>query len=178
MSVNDQQIRAIAFLAAQCRPSGAPRWDESGVVASIAKVRHLALGDVILATIRAAQQADAKTPGVIGVMSSPCWKERQGQTGAAPLEPFDHETFCDICGVPEERHVKADHAFVSVLDHTRKLAATADEERDRKQAAREYARQALGDGKAVKGPEPEKPTPTPNPNVARIRAAMTEETSV
>ena len=178
MTVNDQQMRAIAFLAASVRPHGARRWDEAGIVASLAKVRHLSLGDVVLAAIRAAQQHDAQTPGVITIMSSPCWRERQGQVGAAPLEPFDHERFCDVCSIPEERHVKADHPFVSVLDHTRKLAATAEADAKRKADALDYARQALGDAKAERAPTPE-PVRVINEHVERLRAAKTttEESS-
>lgn len=99
-----------------------------------------------------------------------------GQT-TGRREPFDHESTCDICGRGQTRHANLDHLFVSVLDHTRKLAATAEADADAKAKAREYARQALGDAKAEKEPAPEKPAAPPNPNVDRLRQAAHDTTT-
>jgi hypothetical protein len=46
MPLTDQDIRALVHLAVACRPLGAPRWDEAGIFAAIAKVRTLAIDDV------------------------------------------------------------------------------------------------------------------------------------
>ncbi len=173
MPVTDQQARALAFLAAAARPHGASRWDEAGIVANILKVRDRSLAGVAIAVRQAAEDRKAMSPGVIP-SEGPHWRD-PGQA-PAKTEPntFDPASCCDVCSVRMDAHRADDHAFVSALDHTRKLAATADEERDRKQAAREYARQALGDSKAEKPTTPEPPAPAPHPAAVRARAAMSE----
>lgn len=118
MPLNDQDIRALTYLAGRCRPTGAPRWDDAGIAAAIAKVRHLHLADVALSVIRAADDAKAQTPGVIANTSAPNWQER----GTRPVahEPFDPRTACDVCSLPAHRHTNnSGHEFVSVADATR-----------------------------------------------------------
>ncbi len=124
MPLTDQDIRALTFLAARCRPRGAPRWDDHGIAAAIAKVRHLHLSDVALSVIRAADDADAKTPGVIANTSAPNWRER-ASTRPVPREPYDRQTFCGTCSQPEDRcraHPDPEHEFESVEHRDARLA--------------------------------------------------------
>lgn len=101
MPLSDQDIRALTYLAGRCRPTGAPRWDEAGIFAAIAKVRHMALDDVALSVIRAASDFNAKTPGVIANLRAPNWQERAG-ADARPYEPTAREDWCEYCGKPRE----------------------------------------------------------------------------
>jgi hypothetical protein len=113
MPLTDQDIRALVHLAVACRPKGAPRWDEQGIFASIAKVRQLHLADVALAVIRAADDAGAKTPGVIANTSAPNWQERSAPR-PAPIEHYDRRVHCDVCGKTADRHGDlAGHTFES-----------------------------------------------------------------
>jgi hypothetical protein len=103
MPLTDQDIRALVHLAVACRPTGAPRWDEGGIFANIAKVRTLAVDDVALATIRAAADAKAKTPGVISNTSAPNWQER-AINRPVERDPYDRLVHCDTCGKTADRH--------------------------------------------------------------------------
>lgn len=76
MSIDEQQMRAIAFIAARCRPSGAKAWDEPGIVANLRKLAHVNLAEVTMATIRAASNRQAENPGVIPVMTGEHWREK------------------------------------------------------------------------------------------------------
>ena len=62
-----QQARAIAFLATTTRPVGATRWDAEGVYAHVARLmeRGLSTYEVAARALAHAQDAKAKTPGVI-----------------------------------------------------------------------------------------------------------------
>lgn len=124
MPLTDQDIRALTFLASRCRPPGAPPWDEAGIAAAIAKVRHLHLADVALATIRAADDPTAKTPGVIANPTSPNWRER-GTDRPHQHEPFERDAICGWCS--RDRHIcEADpiagHAFESIPDRDARVA--------------------------------------------------------
>lgn len=140
MPVNEQQQRALAFLAVACRPHGAPHWDEAGVMASIAKVAHLSLADVILAVTRAADDRDAKTPGVIPKLNAPHWRERNPDR-PKQREPYDPTTYCGICGKPEadcrarESAMPPDirHEFTSAI--TTKRQAVEGSLREREEAS-------------------------------------------
>src|SRR5689334_17678272 len=76
MSVDEQQMRAIAYLAARVRPRGSKAWDEPGIVANLRKVSHIQLAEVILATIRAAANDKADSPGVIPNLGGEHWREK------------------------------------------------------------------------------------------------------
>jgi hypothetical protein len=102
MPLTDKDIRALVHLAVRCRPSGASRWDEAGIFAAIAKVRHMHLSDVALAVIRAADDDKAKTPGVIANTQAPNWAERN-TSRPQPLEPWDANEFCEHTQKPLER---------------------------------------------------------------------------
>lgn len=124
MPLSDQDIRALTYLAGRCRPPHAPRWDEAGIAAAIAKVRHLHLADVALATIRAADDASARNPGVIANTQSPNWRER-GTSRPAPREPYDRTSFCGTCGQPESRctaNPHNDHDFETTEQRDARIA--------------------------------------------------------
>jgi len=76
MPVTKDQAQMLAALAVACRPTGAPKWDEPGVIAAIKKHAGLHLADVIHATIRAAEDRTAASPGVLGSTAAAHWRER------------------------------------------------------------------------------------------------------
>lgn len=115
MTVTDQQIRAITFLAKASRPNGARRWDEAGIAAAVEQVRDRSLPEVILATIRAAADRDVDTPGVIPTNGSH-WAE---SAAVRPYTPDTHPTAdrCSTCFEPEDRCRRLwrdDHDYRSV----------------------------------------------------------------
>jgi hypothetical protein len=101
MTINEQELRAIAFVAARCRPHGAHPWDEPGIVANLRKVAHLNLAEVAIATIRAAANRQAENPGVIAVTTGEHWREKvtESQRPVAPRR----EDQCADCGRPLEQ---------------------------------------------------------------------------
>lgn len=115
MPADDQQLRAIAFLATSCRPHGARKWDESGIYAKLAEVRDRSLGSVIIAAIQAAEDRGAETPGVIP-KPGPHWRTPE----SAPVTSADRvpaDGHCATCGHTEaacRMRWASDHEFVSV----------------------------------------------------------------
>lgn len=116
MPVTEQQARAIAFLASSVRPHGAPRWDEAGIYANVLKVRDRSLGSVVIATIQAAEDRNAQSPGVLP-SAGPHWRnpETAPRTGPNTWEP---DKVCTTCSRPEAackaiRHADDDHPFIS-----------------------------------------------------------------
>lgn len=99
MTINEQQQRAVVYLAASCRPSGARRWNEAGIAAAVAKVAHRSLPDVILAVVRAAADRNAETPGVIP-SAGPHWEEGSYQPVHEPVIVPSHLR-CRVCDHPE-----------------------------------------------------------------------------
>ena len=61
MTIEDQQLRAIAYLVNAARPS----WGTPGVMAALEKVRDRELVSVAIAALRATQRQDQHTPAVI-----------------------------------------------------------------------------------------------------------------
>lgn len=123
MPLTDQDIRAITYLAARCRAADAPRWDEAGIFAAIAKVRHLNITDVVMAAIQGADDEKAITPGVISNTSSPNWQVRPVRP--QPIAPYDPATACDVCAQPEHRHTPlSGHEFISAHDAMRRRDLT------------------------------------------------------
>jgi len=121
MPVTKDQANMLASLAVSCRPTGAPRWDEPGIVAAIGKVAHLHLADVAHAVLRAAEDRTAKTPGVIAAVGSVHWRDRNPDR-PAERKPFDPQGTCATCSQSEARCREVwadDHEFVSVNDHRR-----------------------------------------------------------
>lgn len=120
MPVTQQQAQMLATLAVASRPTGAPRWDQAGVMAAIGKVKERSLADVILAVIRAADDREAKTPGVISAAGSTHWQERGIRTPRR--EPYDRGGTCATCSLPHEkcRNVWSDdHEYVSVAEYAK-----------------------------------------------------------
>lgn len=76
--IDDQSIRALAYIAARCRPPHSPHadWTEAGIVANIRKISHLGLAEVTLAVIRAASNPHAATPGVIPILDGEHWRDQ------------------------------------------------------------------------------------------------------
>lgn len=100
MSGRDQELRAIAFLAARCRPAGCKQWDETGIYANLKKVADRSLGSITIAAIQAAEDRNAATPGVIPT-PGPHW--RAPEPAPTPAERTDWSTLCEICKQP--RHL-------------------------------------------------------------------------
>lgn len=115
MTVTDQDIRALTFLACRSRPHGARQWKESEVAAEIAKLHHRSLGDVILAVTRAAIDRSAERPSVITSLGSH-WRDTRIEQAFVPQTMTSTER-CSICGYSESacaiRHDKDDHEFES-----------------------------------------------------------------
>lgn len=109
MTVNDQQARAIAFLAAAARPIGARRWDEAGIVANVLKVRDRALSTVVIATMQAAEDRNAVSPGVIPT-AGPHWRTPE----SSPRVEVDRVDPADLCHACEKKqHPTTDHEFIT-----------------------------------------------------------------
>lgn len=128
MSVNDQQLRAIAFLVAACRPAGCKPWDESGIYANLTKIRDRSLGAVIIAAVQAAEDRNAATPGVIPT-AGPHWRDPAAAPSPRQTEPAG--SACVTCGEFEivcRARWKTDHEFVAT-ERTR--GEPSDEVRER-----------------------------------------------
>lgn len=164
MPVTKDQAQMLAVLTAACRPHGATRWDEAGIVAALAKVRHLSLADVALAAIRAADDRELQTPGVIGNLASSCWKERDTDRPTTRVEWPDDAHRCRTCSLPKADcdRLWDDHPFEPITD----------QKRDPDTIAKITA--ALRQAKA-ETPEP-RPKPEPSTKgterVAPVRAAL------
>lgn len=129
MPVSDQEQRAIVFLAAQIRSqlTGGKAWDDHGIAAAVARVRHLHLADVAQAALAAADEPDLDTPAAIGNTRAPCWSTRKTDRPSTP-DPFDRGTTCATCSLPEHRCRSTwseDHDFVSIHEHGRRAAESA-----------------------------------------------------
>jgi hypothetical protein len=119
--IDKHQAQMLAALACAARPRGAPRWDPAGVVAAIGHVKHLALGEVAIATMRAAGNANLHTPGAIANTASEVWRDGPAATLARP-DPYDPHSTCGICGKARhdcERNPHAGHDFESQADTVR-----------------------------------------------------------
>lgn len=120
MPIDKHQAEMLAHLATAARPTGAPRWDEPGVLAALAKVRHLALPDVMRATLNAAEDRDLKTPGAIGNPQAPCWRTPTGQPAAWTPNTIARHQRCSTCSkirgrCETERHADDNHEFTPDL---------------------------------------------------------------
>jgi len=87
------EINTLAAIIAKTRPTGAPRWDPAGIRAAFAKVANLDAAEVIKATIRLAQDREARTPGGIANTANPCWSER-----LTDVEVYVKPDRCDVHG--------------------------------------------------------------------------------
>jgi len=96
MTVTKDQAQMLATLAAACRPNGARRWDHAGIMAALKQVADRSLPEVIMATIRAAADRDAETPGVIPGPGSH-WAESASVRSFVP-NSAPPGTRCTVCG--------------------------------------------------------------------------------
>lgn len=119
MTVTRDQATILAELARACRPNGAARWDTAGIIAAIGQVKDKSLGEVILATIRAACDRDVDSPGVIPTAGSH-WAESASVRTTAP-EILTREERCSICSLSEAecrrrwaKDRREPHEFLSV----------------------------------------------------------------
>lgn len=111
--IDDQMLRALTFVATRLRPAHSPHaaWDEAGIAACIAKVRHLDAESVTRAVVNASTDPTAHTPGLIADTTSSAWRERTPQATSTRARPADlHECpthriqyrdFCTGCRVDE-----------------------------------------------------------------------------
>lgn len=171
--MNDHEAQRIAAAANQLRPD----WPTSSVLTLLRKnLMDRPRRDVAVALTWIACEPATSNPA--RVLESGPWWRAVAVEGTSPTTQGKRGPICVHCGHERphcERRNSTDHAYEGPDDWMRRRPAPGED--DRKAKAREYARQAVGDTKAAKEPEPEKPAPTPNPNVARIRAAMTEESN-
>lgn len=169
--MNDHEAQRIAAAANQLRPD----WPTSSVLTLLRKnLMDRPRRDVAVALTWIACEPNTANPA--RVLESGPWWRAVAVEGTSATRQAKRGPLCVHCGHERphcERRNATDHAYEGPDDWMRRRP----DDEQRKQAAREYARQALGDAKAVKEPEPEKPAAEPNPNAERVRAAMTEETA-
>jgi len=136
MTVTKPQAQMLATLAAACRPNGARRWDTAGTMAALERLHDRDLGEVIMATIRAARDRDIDSPGILPT-AGPHWRE---QLKPLPFTPqvLDSTQRCSICSMTEAacriRHDVTDHEFESAA-MAAKRRAEADPEAEAVQGA-------------------------------------------
>jgi hypothetical protein len=94
MPVDDQELRAIAFLAIRVRRAthGAGAWDEDGLMVNLRKIANRNLHLVIEGVMRHAADPKAKTPGVILGRFTP-----EPPQGDHP-HPVTRDRQCSRCG--------------------------------------------------------------------------------
>lgn len=73
MPIDDQELRAIAFLALRVRRAtpGAGPWDEDGLIANLRKIANRNLHLTIEHVLRHAADPNAKSPGVLAGRFTP-----------------------------------------------------------------------------------------------------------
>ena len=137
MPVTKPQAEMLAALATAARPHGARRWDAPGVMAALAKVRHLDLAEVLMAVGRAARDRDLNTPAAIGNTAAPCWVERPVERWQP--EKVERSNRCGVCNQRREvcertpRWGDDDHTFVP--DYRQPAGSAVAELRDIKATA-------------------------------------------
>ena len=124
MTVTKPQAQMLAPLAAACRPNGARRWDTAGTMAALERLHDRDLGEVIMATIRAARDRDVDTPAVLPT-AGPHWQERLAPAAFTP-NVIDLAERCSVCSMSEAacriRHTADDHEFESAAMAARRRA--------------------------------------------------------
>ena len=120
--ISKDQAQILATLACEARPRGAKRWDPAGVVAAIAKVRHLPLGEVTAATMKAAADRTFETPGAISNTTTSCWRPDPTPVNP-PTDAPDPSRTCTVCHRSryecERRAATNGHTFLAEADHVR-----------------------------------------------------------
>lgn len=133
--ITRDQAHTLASLAAACRPDNAPTWDQPGILAALRKVHDRPLAQVALATIRAAADPTAKSPGVIASTESIHWQEKLAAPTPrpprgdeqCPLHPGQWRDRCSGC--------KADQLTGTSASEDKPV--TPEEARNRLQQARQ-----------------------------------------
>lgn len=166
--MNEREAERIAAAVHVLRPD----WPTSSLLTLLRKnLMDRPRRDVLVALAWVSAEPATSTPARV-LESGPWWRAAavDGDT-TGRREPYNPAEFCDICGKPHGRHPEGDHVFVSVVEHTRAL--NADQAREAKRAAaKDYARQALGDAKAEGPREPEPREHKRSERVDELRAAM------
>jgi phage tail protein X len=206
MTVTKHQAQMIANLASACRPTGARRWDTAGTMAALVKLHDRDLAEVVLATIRAAADRDAETPGVIPTPGSH-WAERLAPAPFVP-QTVSRQDRCSVCSHTEtvcRMRWAGDHDFESVatalkrkaepdIDPAAKVAALKAElaptagptarrtledmaEANPELHARVEAVRAANPGLAAPPLREPQPPPPPDPAVVETEQQVTEETA-
>lgn len=169
MPATDQQLRAIAFLAKDCRPHGARIWDEGGIYANLTKVRDRSLGSIIIAAVQAAEDRGAGTPGVIPT-AGPHWRTPEAAvvTSADKAQASEH---CATCGHTETAcriRWAGDHEFISV--------AASRAQRHTPEVLKEIHEAIAADIKPMREPTHTTERVTPGAGRARLDEQTTEPT--
>ncbi len=136
MTLTRDHAQMLATLARACRPHGAARWDEPGIMAALKQVADRDLASVIIATITAASDRDCETPGVIPTNGSH-WTAA-AKVAVTPPDNTPAGDRCTVCSKPEQacmsrpRFADDDHAFSpprgpAQVDVARTVAALRDE---------------------------------------------------
>lgn len=169
MPATDQQLRAIAFLAKDCRPHGATLWDEPGIFENAARIRHWNLRELTIEVVSAAADRSAKTPGVIGKPGPHRHLDTTEPTTADKVPPADH---CATCGHTETAcriRWAGDHEFVTVAQ-ARAHKRTPD-------AAADIHEALAAEVKPMREPTHDATTVTPGAGRARLGEQATETTA-
>jgi hypothetical protein len=114
MTLTDQHIRALTFLACEARPVGARQWSEGDVFAAIAKVRDRSLAAVVCAVARAAADRSAERPSIIPSAGSH-WGDTVMAAAFVPNVVASTER-CSICSEAKDKCRRVwtdDHDFES-----------------------------------------------------------------
>lgn len=150
MSIDEQELRAIAFLVARCRPTGAKHWDEAGIVANLRKVGHVSLPEVIMAATRAAANREADSPGVIPVTTGEHWREKVSER--TRMTPPRKEDACRKHGGWQDNcpGCRADELAGDPSPEPKREKATVNEET--RNAALAAAREAIAEASRVTEP--------------------------
>lgn len=132
MSIDDQELRAIQFLAERVRKatSGAAPWDSAGLVANLRKLTDRNLHMTIEHVMRHAADPKAKNPGVLAGSYTP-----PAPTSTGIPRPPKRAKQCSRCGGR-----KGDCAC-----RREHLAATYDDETEIQRMDRETALKAARD---------------------------------
>ena len=167
MPATDQQLRAIAFLVAACRPYGCKPWDESGIYSNLAKVRDRSLPALVIAAVQAAEDRNAATPGVIP-SAGPHW--RAPEAAPVPRQTEPAHAMCATCGEVEticRARWAGDHDYLAV-ERTR--GSRSDEERERTRRMAEAVKCEIQH--AAERPDVPTAVLEPNPDVQELRDAV------
>lgn len=122
--MNDQELRAVAFLALRVREqtSGAGKWDEAGLMSNLRKLQNRNLHMTVEHVLRHAADPAAKTPGVLAGAFTP-----PAPSGHQPWRPPKKDEACYVCGHHLDRCICGEQATrpPRAADADARLAALA-----------------------------------------------------